>query len=152
VHSEDFPYEGEVEYLHCIPASRRRQQEGKSQIWDSKIGSWVPRGSNSRMTALARASSNCKRQTRPLVRESVPHQQTNNCLTVIKIWSEAPDGCFIPRQTGRLTVGRNIRLRLIRRIQRSVRDSFAREFERQFYRWVFNWEVFTRKDSQPSND
>jgi hypothetical protein len=23
-----------------------------------------------------------------------------------------PDGCFIPRQTGRLTVGRNIRLRL----------------------------------------
>jgi hypothetical protein len=24
----------------------------------------------------------------------------------IKIWSQAPDGCFIPRQTGRLTVGR----------------------------------------------
>jgi hypothetical protein len=28
------------------------------------------------MTALARDSRNCKRQTRPLVRESVPHQQS----------------------------------------------------------------------------
>jgi hypothetical protein len=28
-----------------------------------------------------------------------------NRLTVIKIWSKAPDGCFIPRQTGRLIVG-----------------------------------------------
>jgi hypothetical protein len=28
-----------------------------------------------------------KRQTRPLVRESAPHQQSCNCLTVIKIWS-----------------------------------------------------------------
>jgi hypothetical protein len=28
-----------------------------------------------------------KRQTRPLVRESAPRQQTCNCLTVIKIWS-----------------------------------------------------------------
>jgi hypothetical protein len=39
------------------------------------------------MTALTRASSSCKRQTRPLVRESAPHQQTRNCQTVIKIWS-----------------------------------------------------------------
>jgi hypothetical protein len=46
------------------------------------------------MTALARASSNCKRQTRPLIREG------------------APNGCFVPRQTGRLTVGRNITLTL----------------------------------------
>jgi hypothetical protein len=53
------------------------------------------------MTELARTSSNCKRQTRLLVRESDPHQQTSNCLTVIKILL-APDGCFIPRQTGRL--------------------------------------------------
>jgi hypothetical protein len=61
------------------------------------------------MTALARTSSNFKRQTRPLVREGVPHQHTRNCLTVIKIWLQAPDGCFIPRQTGRLTIGRNIK-------------------------------------------
>jgi hypothetical protein len=64
------------------------------------------------MTALARASSNCKRQTRPLVREGAPTQQTRNCQTIIKIWSYAPEGCFIPRQTDRLSVGRNIRLRL----------------------------------------
>jgi hypothetical protein len=61
-------------------------------------------------TTLARASSNCKRQTRPLVREGAPNQQTSNCQTIIKIWSWAPDGCFIPRQTGWLTVGRNITL------------------------------------------
>jgi hypothetical protein len=36
------------------------------------------------MTALARASSNCKQQTHPLVREGAPHQQTHNCLTVTK--------------------------------------------------------------------
>jgi hypothetical protein len=36
---------------------------------------------------LARASSNCKRQNRPLVKESAPYQETRNCLTVIKIWS-----------------------------------------------------------------
>jgi hypothetical protein len=72
------------------------------------------------MTALERASSNCKRQTGPLVRESAPHQQTRNCLTVINIWSQAPYGCFIPRQTDRLAVGRNIRLRL-------KNSSFGRE-------------------------
>jgi hypothetical protein len=54
------------------------------------------------MTALVRASSYCKLQA--------PHQQTRNCLTVINIWSQAPDGCFIPRHTDRLTVGHNIRL------------------------------------------
>jgi hypothetical protein len=56
--------------------------------------------------------SNRKRQTRPLIKESAPRDQTLNYLIVIKIWSQAPDGCFIPRQTGRLTIGRNIRLRL----------------------------------------
>jgi hypothetical protein len=41
-----------------------------------------------------------------------PHQQTRNCLTVIKIWSWALDGCLAPRQTDRLSVGRNIILNL----------------------------------------
>jgi hypothetical protein len=31
-----------------------------------------------------RTSSNCKRHTRPLVREGAPHQQTRNYLTVVK--------------------------------------------------------------------
>jgi hypothetical protein len=61
------------------------------------------------MTALARTSSNCKRETRPLVREVTPHQQTRNWLTVTKIWSWTPDGGLIPRQT----VGRIITLTLI---------------------------------------
>jgi hypothetical protein len=37
-----------------------------------------------KMTALAKTSSKSKRQTRPLVRESAPHQQIRNCLTVKK--------------------------------------------------------------------
>jgi hypothetical protein len=41
-----------------------------------------------------------------------PYQETSNCLTVTKILSQAPDGCFIPRQTGRLTVSCNINLTL----------------------------------------
>jgi hypothetical protein len=46
-----------------------------------------PTGLGPKMTALARASSNCNRQTRPLVREGAPNQQTRNCQTVIQIWS-----------------------------------------------------------------
>jgi hypothetical protein len=62
------------------------------------------------MNALASASSNCERQTRPLVREGAAHQQTRKCLTVTKIWSWALGEDLTPRQTGRLTVGRNITL------------------------------------------
>jgi hypothetical protein len=52
---------------------------GKSQIWDSKIWSRVPRDSDPRKSALARASSTYKRQTRPLVREGAPQEQDRNC-------------------------------------------------------------------------
>jgi hypothetical protein len=44
------------------------------------------RGTDPRMTALARTSSSFKGQTRSLVRENAPHQQIRNTLTVIKIW------------------------------------------------------------------
>jgi hypothetical protein len=40
-----------------------------AQLVEYLIWSRVPRDSNQRMTALARASSNCKRQTRPPKRE-----------------------------------------------------------------------------------
>jgi hypothetical protein len=83
---EVVPCGGGVEYLHRSPASRRRRRKGKSRIWDSKILSRVPRDSDSRMIALTRVSSNFKRQTRPLVGESAPHQQTHSCLKIIKIW------------------------------------------------------------------
>jgi hypothetical protein len=89
-----------VDYLHRSPASRRRRRKGNSLISNSKIWSQVPQNSDSKITALATASSNCKRQTRPLVRESAPHQKTRNCLTVITFWFQAPYGGFIPRQTG----------------------------------------------------
>jgi hypothetical protein len=79
-------------HLHRDPASRRRRQKRKSQIWDSKIWSRVPRDSDPRKTALARASSIYKRQTRLLVREGVPQNQDRNSQTVINIWSLAPDG------------------------------------------------------------
>jgi hypothetical protein len=41
------------------------------RIWDSKMWSWVPRDSALRVTELAKASSNSRRQIRPLVREAV---------------------------------------------------------------------------------
>jgi hypothetical protein len=63
------------------------------------LWSWVPCDSDQRMTALVRATSNCKWQTCPLVREVAPHQQILSCLTVIKMWSWAPDGCLTPKQT-----------------------------------------------------
>jgi hypothetical protein len=44
-------------------------------------------GTQTRVTALARASSNYKRQTRSPVRERAPYKNTRNCLTVIKTWS-----------------------------------------------------------------
>jgi hypothetical protein len=47
-----------------------------------------------------------------LLSERAPHINKPTTVWLIKIWSQAPDGCFIPRQTGRLAVGRNIRLRL----------------------------------------
>jgi hypothetical protein len=106
------PCGGEVEYLHRSPASRKRRRKGKSEIWDSKMWSRSPRDSDPRMTVPASTPSNSKGQACPLVRKSVPHQETRNCLKVINIWPKAPDGCFIPRNTGRLAVGRNIRLRL----------------------------------------
>jgi hypothetical protein len=70
---EMIPCGGGVEYLHRSPASRRRRRKERSRIRDSKIWSRVPRDSDSRMTALLRTSSNCKWQTRPLVRGGVPN-------------------------------------------------------------------------------
>jgi hypothetical protein len=47
----------------------------------------VKYGHESHGTTLTRASSSRKRQTRPPVRGSASHEQTRNCLAVIKIWS-----------------------------------------------------------------
>jgi hypothetical protein len=80
---------------------------GKSWTWDSKIWAQALWDLDLRMTALTRCRSGCKVQTHPLTREDIPHWQTHNCLTVIKIWSWAQNGC--PTwQTGWLTVGDNI--------------------------------------------
>jgi hypothetical protein len=57
-------------------------EKGSLESETVKYGQKVPRDSGPKMTAVARTMSNCKRQTRPLVRESAPHQQTRNCLTV----------------------------------------------------------------------
>jgi hypothetical protein len=77
------PCGGGVEYLHRDPASCKRRRKRKFKFWDSKIWSRVPRDSDLRQAALARASSIYKRQTHPLVREGAP---------VINIWSWGPDG------------------------------------------------------------
>jgi hypothetical protein len=57
------------------------------------------------MSTLVRVSSNC-----PPVREGALQEQTCNCLTVTKNLVLCPRCCMKPRQTGRLTSGRNINL------------------------------------------
>jgi hypothetical protein len=47
----------------------------------------IPAGLGPENDCAGEDSNNCKRQTRPLVREGAPYQQTRNCLTVIKMWS-----------------------------------------------------------------
>jgi hypothetical protein len=60
---------------------------------------------------LARQSSKCKLQTRPLVKQGASHQQIRNSLKIIKKkWSRVPSGRLTPRNSGRLTVGHNITL------------------------------------------
>jgi hypothetical protein len=70
---------GGVEYFHRDPASRRRRRKEKSHISDSKIWSRVPRDSDSRKAALARASSIAK--DRPVLSSKrTPHK--NKTVTV----------------------------------------------------------------------
>jgi hypothetical protein len=111
------PCGGGVEYLHRDPASRRRRRKEKSQIWDSKIRSRVPRA---------------------LVREGASQKQDLNCQIVIYIWSWAPDGA---RHKDLLTdwpsVAMWLRLRLrVENCQFSVQLSSAREAEK---RWRYSW-------------
>jgi hypothetical protein len=61
-------------------------------------------------------------------KEVFGRKQDRNCLTVINIWSYAPDGCFMPRQTGRLTVGRNITLTLTLTIEQQSSPETRVEF------------------------
>jgi hypothetical protein len=81
------PCAGGVEYFHCSPASRRRRRKGKPLFSDNKKWSRVPRDSDPRMTALARASSNIN--DRPVLSSERAHHinKTATVLTVIKIWS-----------------------------------------------------------------
>jgi hypothetical protein len=54
---------------------------------DSKIWPRVLRDSDPKITAMARASCNCKGQTRPLVRQGVLNKKNRNCQTILKIWT-----------------------------------------------------------------
>jgi hypothetical protein len=85
------PCGGGFEYLYRDPVSCRRRWKGKSQIWDSKIWSRVPRTSDPRKTTLSRASSIYKRQTHSLVREGAPQKLDRNYQRVINIWSWTSD-------------------------------------------------------------
>jgi hypothetical protein len=79
----------------------------------------IPAGLGPENDCAGEDSSNCKRQTRPLVREGVPYQQIRKCLTVLKNLVISPK---IPRQTGRLTVGRNITVQFSTKIRVQSRE------------------------------
>jgi hypothetical protein len=112
---------GEQTYaqLCCILCSHNDNYEELSQIWYSHIWSRVHRDSDPRKTELARTSSiynlrqswftreshprmtvltmtnnDCERQKRSIVREGGPHQQNQNSLTVIRIWSWVLDAAW----------------------------------------------------------
>jgi hypothetical protein len=91
-HVED-PCGGGIEYLHCSPASCKRWLlvGGVSRIWTIKYGLEF------RGTVMVRTKGNL---------------QTRNCLKKIswrkKNWSLVPVVCLTPRQTVRLSVGRNL--------------------------------------------
>jgi uncharacterized Zn-binding protein involved in type VI secretion len=69
----------------CVVTSRR------CLIRDSKIGSWVLRDLDQRVTALARTGSNCtsKLQIRPLAREGGRIQKPSIVTQKAEIWSGA---------------------------------------------------------------
>jgi hypothetical protein len=58
-------------FLGDIRTGTLSSRLGESRIWGSNMWSWVLRDSDLRMNALARTSSNCKRQIHPLIREDV---------------------------------------------------------------------------------
>jgi hypothetical protein len=82
IYTSVYPCGGGFEYLHRDPASRRRRQKGKSQIWDSKIWSRVSNDSDPRKATLVKASRIYNRQTRPRVREGAPEKQDHNSQSV----------------------------------------------------------------------
>jgi hypothetical protein len=84
---------------------------------DSKIWSWVLRDFDPRVPALARPKSNCTCKLRRLIlsSEKVTHIKKPAIVKQkTKTWSWVPDGSPTPRRTGRLTVGRNVALTLLR--------------------------------------
>jgi hypothetical protein len=98
------PCGGGVEYLHRDPASRRRRRKGKSRIWDSKI-CHESYGTRTRKWLRWRGPAGIVNDRPGLSSERSP--QINKPETVV-----SPRWVLYSKQTGRLTVGRNIRLRL----------------------------------------
>jgi hypothetical protein len=88
---------------------------GVYRIWHRKIRvwPWVSRDSHARWTALESTSSNCKGQTRPSIRDGVPHPETPNCLLVTMMCAWAQNRDIRPRQIGPMTSGRNMTQSLI---------------------------------------
>jgi hypothetical protein len=70
-----------------------RARFGEFQIWGSKVQSWVLQDSDLKVNVLASPSSSYRLQTTSYYQ----CQQTHSSLTVINIWSWAPDGCLTPR-------------------------------------------------------
>jgi hypothetical protein len=86
------PCGGGVQYLHRDPASRRRRRKREVSNLRQKIWSSVPRDSDPRKAALARASSIYKRHTASRKRGRPTENKPVTVKRVINIWSWAPDG------------------------------------------------------------
>jgi hypothetical protein len=118
-----------------------------TRIWSVRLGSLksetINYGHDPRITALAKASSNCKQQTCPLIREGTQHQQTHNYLTVTKIWSLAPNVGLTPWQIGQLTASCSITLNWVNHHQEELQESHQPvKTWVQKLRYLYCWEPF----------
>jgi hypothetical protein len=50
--------------------------------------------SDPRVSALVKASNNCKPHTSPYFRDGAPNQENHNSLTIAKVWSLDPEWCL----------------------------------------------------------
>jgi hypothetical protein len=148
------PRRGRLEYLHrSIPANSKRRQKGTTMfLGDITTGSALQVEGISNETIKCGTSTqewllwqgpeaNVQVNYRPILSsERVPHTKKPEIIRQkTKIWAWAPDGSPTARQTGRLTVGRNLTT-----TSDLLRSCVLYGVQSQEKELDFNWEVKIR--------
>jgi hypothetical protein len=99
-------FPGDTTTKTCL--SRLRE----TKIWESNLWCWAPQDSGQRMTAQVRPINDCNYRSLILSEGRLASKNLQLSDSLIYICSYAPDGYQKLRQTGRLTVGRNVTVTL----------------------------------------